>query len=151
MKPRERKEFFRREVIRAVVSALLLSAVIMVIVFSARTATINRQTDPSETRRIMSGVVSDSVCGKGHTINGHGDRECTRLCVKLGANYALVVGRSLFILKGHEAELDEFAGQRVIVAGAVSRNTIRVESVAPLDLLHNVASFEVSKANLRVE
>jgi hypothetical protein len=133
----------RRGYIRTAASALALSAVIMGFGFSARTATINREKVPWETRHILSGIVSDSVCGKGHTINRHGDRECTRLCVKLGANYALVVGKSLFILKGHEAELDEFAGQSVIVTGAVSRDTVRVESVAPLYLRHRAASSEV--------
>jgi hypothetical protein len=53
-----------------------------------------------------------------------------------------VPSRSLFILKGHEAELNEYAGEKVIVAGAVSGNIVRVESVAPLDLVHGAASFE---------
>jgi hypothetical protein len=134
--------FSRRGYIRTVASALALSTVIMGIGFSGRTATINREKAPWETKRVLSGIVSDSVCGKGHTINGRGDRECTRICVKLGANYALVAGRSLFVLKGHEAELNEYAGEKVIVAGAVSGNIVRVESVAPLDLVHGAASFE---------
>jgi hypothetical protein len=152
MKPIEITRLFsRRGYIRTVGSALALLTVIMGIGFSAWTATINRPKEPWETRRILTGIVSDSICGKGHTINGHGDRECTRLCVKLGANYALVFGKSLFILKGHDAELDKFAGQAVMVVGAVNRDTVRVESIAPLDLLHSAVSFEVSKANLRVE
>lgn len=81
------------------------------------------------------------MCGKGHAVNGHGDRECTRVCVKLGANYALVANRSLFILKGHEVELDEYAGEKVIVAGTVDGNMVRVESIVPVDLVHNAASF----------
>jgi hypothetical protein len=55
----------------------------------------------------------------------------------------LVASRSLFILKGHEAEVNEYAGEKVIVAGAVNGSILRVESVAPLDLLHSTASFEV--------
>ncbi len=150
------RPFPRLGYIRTVASALALSTVIMGIGLSARTATINRPKEPWETRRILSGILSDSVCGKGHTIDGRGDRECTRLCAKLGANYALVVDRSLLILKGHEAELDEFAGQSVIVAGAVSHNTVKVEWVAPLDPLYmdprqSPSAVEVSKANRRVE
>jgi len=64
------------------------------------------------------------------------------ICVKLGANYALVDSKSFFILKGHESELDEYAGEKVIVAGAVNGNIVRVESVAPVRLLHSTTSFE---------
>ncbi|PYU68521.1 MAG: hypothetical protein DMG49_15790 [Acidobacteria bacterium] len=143
MKPTEiTKLFARLGYIRTVAFPLALSTVMLGIGLSARTATIHRPKEPLETRRILSGIVSDSMCGQGHTINGHGDRECTRICVKLGAKYALVASRSLFILKGHEAELDEYAGEKVIVAGAVNGDTIRVESVAPLDLVHGAASFE---------
>jgi hypothetical protein len=87
MKPIEIKGFFpRRGYIRTVGSALALSAVMMGIGLSGRTATINIPKEPWETKRILSGIVSDSMCGKGHTLSGHGDRECTRLCVKLGAD-----------------------------------------------------------------
>jgi hypothetical protein len=138
-----RRLFSRRGCIRTVAFALALSTVIMGMGFSGRTATINREKIPWETKRILGGIVSDSMCGKGHTTNGHGDREYTRICVKLGANYALVASRSLFILKGHEAELDEYAGEKVIVAGALNGNILRVESVTPVDLLHSTASFDV--------
>jgi hypothetical protein len=137
-----KKLFPRLSYIRTVASALALSAVMIGIGLSARTATINRPKEPWETKRILSGIVSDSICGKGHTLSGHGDRECPRLCVKLGANYALVVDKSLFVLKGHETELDQFAGQNVIIAGVVSRNTVRVDWVAPLDRLDGGASLD---------
>jgi hypothetical protein len=135
--------FSPRGDIRTVAFALALSTMTMGIGLSGRTATINREKIPWETKRILSGIVSDSLCGKGHAINGYGDRECTRVCVKLGANYALVASRSLFILKGHEVELDEYAGEKVIVTGAVNGNTVRVESVAPVDPGRNTASFDV--------
>jgi hypothetical protein len=144
MKPKEIWGVFSRQGhIRTIAFALALSTVIMGIGLSGRSATINRAKVPWETKRILSGIVSDSICGKGHTINGHGDRECTRICVRLGANYALAASGSLFILKGHEAELDEYAGEKVIVAGAVNGNIVRVESIAPGGLLHSAASFDV--------
>ncbi len=133
--------FSRQGYIRAVAFALALSAVIMGIGSSGRTATINREKVPWGTKLILSGIVSDSLCGNGHSVNGHGDRECTRMCVKLGANYALVASKSLFILKGHEVELDEYAGEKVIITGAVSGNLVKVESIVPVDLVHNAASF----------
>ena len=73
--------FPRHGYIRTVICVLALSTLVVGMGFSARTATINREKLPCETKRILSGIVSDSVCGKGHTTNGHGDRECTRICV----------------------------------------------------------------------
>jgi hypothetical protein len=144
MRPREIWRLFSRQsYIRTVAFALALSTVVMGIGLSGRTATISREKVPWETKRILSGILSDSICGKGHIVNGHGDRECTRTCVKLGANYALVISKSLLILKGHEIELDEYAGEKVIVVGAVDGNTVRVGSVAPVGLLHSTASFYV--------
>ena len=133
--------FSRQGYIRTVAFALAL--VIMGIGSSGRTATINREKVPWGTKVVLSGIVTDSMCGNGHAVNGHGDRECTRVCVKLGANYALVAGRGLFILKGHEVELDEYAGEKVIIAGVVNGYMVRVESIAPVELLHNTATFEV--------
>ena len=79
----------RNGYIRAVICILALSTLVMGMGFSARTATINRERLPWETKRILSGIVSDSVCGKGHTINGHGDRECTRDMRKVGRQLCL--------------------------------------------------------------
>src|SRR5690242_21603663 len=41
----------------------------------------------------LTGIVSDSVCGSDHGIKAPGDAECTRSCVELGAQCALMVGR----------------------------------------------------------
>jgi len=38
--------------------------------------------------------------------------ECTRECVTKGTKYALVVGKKIYTLDGHEAELDKLAGER---------------------------------------
>jgi len=128
--------------IRTAAWVLTLSAVILSIGFSGLGATINREKVPWETKRVLVGIVSDSMCGTGHATGGHGDRECTRTCVKLGANYALVANRNAYVLKGHESELDEYAGEKVIVAGAVNGNAITVESVAPVSVLHGTRSFD---------
>lgn len=70
------------------------------------------------------------MCGSAH---GMGDAECTRECVKLGAGYALVVKKKIYVLQGHQAELDRFAGENVLVTGKVrNRDTVTVESVTPL-------------------
>ena len=78
----------------------------------------------------LTGTVSDSLCGNDHGIKAKGDPECTRMCVKLGAEYALVVGNKLYVLLGHQADLDRFAGKQVRVMGrAVTGDTVLVDHV----------------------
>jgi hypothetical protein len=83
----------------------------------------------------LTGIVSDSVCGGDHGIKAPGDAECTRACVELGAQYTLMVGKltvgkKMYLLHGHEADLEQFAGKEVWVKGrALSRDTIIVDQV----------------------
>jgi hypothetical protein len=83
----------------------------------------------------LTGIVSDSVCGGDHGIKAPGDPECTRACVELGAQYALMVGKlkvskKMYLLYGHEADLERFAGNEVSVKGrALGRGTIIVDEV----------------------
>jgi hypothetical protein len=80
----------------------------------------------------LSGIVTDSVCGGTHGTATHGDAECTHMCVELGAGYALAIGKNIYALKGHELELNRFAGDRVLVRGkVVGHDTVAVESVVP--------------------
>ena len=55
--------------------------------------------------------------------------ECTRECVKKGTKYALVVGKKVYTLDGHEAELDKLAGERATVKGSVMGEMVMVHSV----------------------
>jgi hypothetical protein len=83
----------------------------------------------------LTGIVSDSVCGSDHGVRAPGDPECTRSCIELGAQYALMVGRlkvgkKMYLLHGHEADLERFAGKEVRVRGrALGRDTIIVDQV----------------------
>src|SRR5262249_51384882 len=65
----------------------------------------------------VTGVVSDSMCRPHHMAKDKTPAECTRICIKQGMKYALVAGDKVYILEGHESELDKFAEQRVTVAG----------------------------------
>lgn len=82
----------------------------------------------------LTGIVSDS-CGGDHGIKAPGDPECTRACVELGAQYALMVGKlkagkKMYLLYGHETDLERFAGNEVSVKGrAVGQDTIIVDEV----------------------
>lgn len=90
---------------------------------------------PPLPRVTLTGIVSDSVCGGDHGIRAPGDAECTRACVELGAQYALMVGRlrvgkKMYILHGHEADLERFAGKEVWVKGrTLGRDFIIVDQV----------------------
>lgn len=113
-----------------VAPALVLSGLIIFSALAAgtwaSTIAVNKSTAVS-----LTGIVSDSLCGSDHGIKARGDAECTRMCVELGAQYALVVGRRLYILQGHSADLDRFAGRPVRVKGrAVTRDTVVVDQVS---------------------
>ncbi len=89
----------------------------------------NKQASRAE--KTLTGVVSDSMCGATHMAKDKSPAECTRLCVQQGNKYALVVGKKVYTLEGHEAELNKLAAQKVTVKGTISGNTITVASVAP--------------------
>jgi len=79
----------------------------------------------------LTGVVTDNMCGKKHIMMpGKPDSECIRACVKAGANYALLVGDKVYVLKGDAKQFDQLAGKKVKVSGDVSGNTVAVVSIA---------------------
>lgn len=80
--------------------------------------------------KTLTGVVSDSACGRKHTMMaGKSDAVCTRECVKMGSKYALVVGSKVYTLEGGAEDLDKLAGEKAQVKGTVSGNTVQVASV----------------------
>jgi hypothetical protein len=82
-------------------------------------------------RKALTGIVSDAMCGATHMMKDKPAAECLRYCVKQGTKYALVAGKSVYTLEGHEAELDKYAAQKVIVKGTLKGETLTVESVSP--------------------
>ena len=82
-------------------------------------------------QKTLTGVVSDAMCGATHMMKDKPDAECLRYCVKQGTKYALVAGKSVYTLEGHEAELDKYAAQKVTVKGTLKAETLTVESVLP--------------------
>jgi hypothetical protein len=77
----------------------------------------------------LTGVVTDSMCGAKHMIAGRTDAECTRICVKQGMQYALLVGDKLYTLQGDTAAIDKYAGQRATATGTVDGNTVKVDMI----------------------
>jgi Protein of unknown function (DUF5818) len=122
---------------------------VLAVVMWAHTSSIKKQAESSEMKETLTGIVSDSQCGSTHIMKGEGDRECTRLCASIGCHYALAVGKGLYILEGHQDDLDKYAGEEVIVTGSrTSHDTISVESVFLVRTSHNAGS-ESEKNRIR--
>ena len=79
---------------------------------------------------MLTGTVSDSICGSHHMEKDRSAAEYTRVGVKKGTKYALDVGKKVYTLDGHEAELDKLAGERATVKGSVMEEMVMVESVS---------------------
>ena len=77
----------------------------------------------------LTGVVSDSMCGASHMAKDKTAAECTRMCVKEGSKFALVVGEKVYTLSGHEAELDKLTGEKATIKGEVNGTDVKVNSV----------------------
>jgi len=82
-------------------------------------------------QKTLTGVLSDAMCGQTHMMKDKPAAECLRYCVKQGTKYALVAGKNVYTLEGHEAELDKYAAQKVTVKGTMKGETMTVESVLP--------------------
>lgn len=92
--------------------------------FSARAQTAGTEITPT-------GVVSDALCGAHHSMKGMSAADCTRMCVKAGQSYALVVENKVYNLSGHSPELYKYAGQKVAVKGKLSADNLSVDLVMP--------------------
>lgn len=113
------------------VAVLTITALSLTVELPAQTSSTNEQNQASGAQKTLTGIVSDSMCGATHMAKDKSPAECTRLCVQQGQKYALVVGKKVYTLEGHAAELDKLAGQRATVKGTVSGDTVTVSSVAP--------------------
>ena len=91
----------------------------------------NRPGEASAMPKTLTGIVSDSMCGAHHMAKDKSPAECTRMCIKQGMKYALVVGSKVYTLEGHESEVDKLAGQKATIKGSVTGETVTVQSVVP--------------------
>ena len=135
MKPTEANRRLSQPILK-LFSAVVVASIAMSIGTVAGSSVVDKQGQSSV---VLAGIVSDTTCGNAHGAGARGNPECTRECVEFGARYALAVGKKVYMLQGHQAKLDRFAGEPVIVKGKiVSRDTVAVESVVPMiaDALH---------------
>jgi hypothetical protein len=81
----------------------------------------------------LTGRVSDAMCGSNHMMGGEAS-ECTRVCIRKGSKYALVVGEKVYTLDTSDKttldQLDKLADQQAKVTGEANGDSIAVLSVA---------------------
>src|SRR5947209_3536751 len=84
-------------------------------------------------KQTFSGVVSDSMCGAKHMMEGSA-ADCTHACVGKGSKYALVVGDKVYTLDTSDQkaldQLYKLAGEKAKVTGTANGDTIEVSSVS---------------------
>jgi hypothetical protein len=84
-------------------------------------------------KQTLTGVVSDSMCGAKHMMEGSA-ADCTHACVGKGSKYALVVGDKVYTLDSSDQkildELNKLAGEKAKVTGTVTGESVEVNSVS---------------------
>lgn len=98
---------------------------------AAQLATTQPPTNEGQQQQIYEGMITCSRCGARHSADsGRTAGDCSRVCVRRGAQFALVKGEKTYVLDGNVAQVQKLAGQRARVIGAASGNTISVSSAA---------------------
>ncbi len=112
--------------------ACALALLIATLGAAAATAEASPQETPSPAAQTYEGIVTCSRCGARHSSAlGQTAADCARLCVRGGANFALVEADATYLLEGDLSVLGRLAGQRARIVGVLNGKTIRISSVAP--------------------
>ncbi len=114
---------------RAVVNTIAFLTLSAMLMAAQMQMPASKPANSSAAPKTLTGTVSDAMCGAHHMAKDKTAAECTRVCVKQGTKYALVVGKKVYTLEGHEEELDKLAGMEATVKGKVSGETVAVQSV----------------------
>jgi hypothetical protein len=80
----------------------------------------------------FTGVITDTLCGSRHNMQGHSDADCVKMCTKASGQYALFDGQNILKLSDQKNPA-KFAAQKVKVTGTLDpkTNTIKVTSIEP--------------------
>jgi hypothetical protein len=112
--------------------ACALALLIATLGAAASTAEASPQETPSPAAQTYEGIVTCSRCGARHSSAlGQTAADCARLCVRGGADFALVAADATYLLEGDLSVLGRLAGQRARIVGELNGKTIRISSVAP--------------------
>jgi hypothetical protein len=112
----------------ALITGLALGLVFtsVTVLSSAAQASASEAPEPAQT---FVGMITDSYCGAKHKFSDRSPAECTRICVKNGSQYVLLVGNKVYALQGDIVRLNRTAGERVTVTGSLHDNTIDFTSI----------------------
>ena len=121
----------KRRTLLNTIAILTFSGVLMAQMDMPASTPGNKSKASSAAPATLTGIVSDAMCGQTHMMKDKPDAECLRYCVKQGTKYALVAGKTVYTLEGHETELDKYAAQKVTVKGSLKGETLTVQSVLP--------------------
>lgn len=110
----------------------LATGLALAVVFTSMTvlsSSAQSSAETSEPSQTFVGLITDSYCGAKHKFADRSPAECTRLCVKNGAQYVLVDGEKVYTLEGDIVRLNRTAGERVTVVGSLHGNIIDFTSI----------------------
>ena len=109
----------------ALAVALLIASLGFVAAAAAEQVRANRINDQE-----YDGMVTCSRCGAKHSSAlAKNASVCVRICVHDGANFALIVADSTYLLDGDLIAIKKLAGERAHVVGSLSGDTIKVSSI----------------------
>ena len=111
-----------------ITTAISVVLVLFSLAFGQATAPATVPNDASTVEE-LTGLVSDAICKGMHFRKAVTPFSCTLKCVHDGADYVLVVGDTVYVLEGHRADLDGFAGGRATLKGHINGDRFAVDSV----------------------
>jgi hypothetical protein len=117
-------------------AAALVAALALAVVFSGATALVGAfeaEAQAADIARMQTftGMITDGHCGARHVSADKSSAVCARMCVRNGSPYSLIDGDKRYRLLGMYDQLDEVAGQRATIFGALDGNIIQVSSITP--------------------
>ncbi len=120
-------------------AAIALGLALLIVSLGTTSSAITGQNDtaqatPSDSQaKTFQGMVTCSQCRAKHSAKlGRTATNCTLVCVRGGAGFALIDGEKIYRLQGDSNLLKKFAGQRAQVTGTERDSVITVSSVSAL-------------------
>lgn len=113
----------------AAIVLAIVSATTALAVTTREPSSTEARAETSERQKVLKGVVSDTSCSARHVSEDKTAADCVRVCVRHGAQYALISGERVYLLDGNLAEFDQLAGQRTEVVGLLEGDLLTVRSI----------------------
>lgn len=105
----------------------LLTIAVAVLFFAGLTFAAGAKNHPAAKEGTYVGVITDTHCGLGPH---HGAAaECVKMCVKMGAKYALASQGKVYLLEPQSLAAEHPGGSHVRVTGELEGETIHAKSI----------------------